>query len=53
MKSVIAMIAEAQTVEQVRAVVNYANWSKPDGRMRRLFLRVAKKRIEQLERNRV
>ena len=50
MRSIIAMIADAKTVGQVKAVVNYANWTKPDGQMRRLYLRTAKKRIEQLER---
>lgn len=53
MKSSIAMIQDAKTADQVRAIVNYVNWSQPTGAMRRMVLRIARKRIQDIERDRV
>lgn len=42
------MIREAKSVDEVRGILNYANWTKPDGNLRRQFLRAAKEKINAL-----
>lgn len=48
MKSIHAMLKEATTVDQVRKVMNYANWTRPSGRDRRDYLAVMKLRLKEL-----